>query len=653
MRTPSARVLGPLLAVAVLVALAVPALAQQAGTLELAVRESRFEPDGTTAITVNVGGSAKPDILESDAFGVTENGQTIEDVEVEPLLGTGGEVEVAAALLLDTSESMRGAAIEGIRVAGSQLARAVTGDGIPLALIEFNNEPVVLSGPTTDAEDLVALIEPLEAAGGTALYDAVLVGVGELEGIDGVRNIIMLADGEDNGSQASLEEAITAAEDADVAVTVIAYETETAQLEVLEPLAAATGGRFITAADVDQLEGIFAEVAEDVASQYVISYTSAIADTDELDVDITVSTGGATAGSSFVVANGRSEAAVGGASPPPAVLPEPGPLASETALWVATGTGFVGLLLFLIVLLVPRGDREASRTLRHGLTMTERRSGQRQPSQGGGLTASGIAQQALDAISRVPKPEGYEGRVQTELDRAGWQLRTSEYIALRIAGLLGALALFWALTGSLVFGAVTALLGFYTPSVLLRIMTRRRFNAFMSQLPETLQLLSGTLRAGYGIMQGLDTLVKETSPPVSTEFQRVLTEARLGLPLEESLDAMAERIDSDDFRWVVVAMNIQRQVGGNLADLLETVSETLRGREQTRRQIDVLTAEGKLSALILVALPFLLVAYLLVVNPAYLAPLIVNPIGWFLSGGAILLMIAGGFWMSRMIKIDV
>jgi tight adherence protein B len=175
----------------------------------------------------------------------------------------------------------------------------------------------------------------------------------------------------------------------------------------------------------------------------------------------------------------------------------------------------------------------------------------------------------------------------------------------------------------------------------------------MEQLPDTLQLLAGTLRSGYAILQAIDTIVKETEAPMSTEFQRVLTEARLGLPLGDSLEAMAERVDSDDFRWVVVAMNIQRQTGGNLAELLETVSETLRGRAQTRRQIQVLSAEGKLSAIILVALPFLLLFYMLLTNPVYLAPLVTTFAGAVMSVGAVVLIVIGVFWMSRMIKIDV
>jgi tight adherence protein B len=249
-----------------------------------------------------------------------------------------------------------------------------------------------------------------------------------------------------------------------------------------------------------------------------------------------------------------------------------------------------------------------------------------------GMTASAIGRAAMDLVDKAPKPAGYDDRLQTELDRAGWQVRATEFTTIRIVATLGGLAALWALTGSFLFALVGAVLGLFGPGLVLSNAKTRRQAKFMKQLPDTLQLLAGTLKAGYGVLQAIDTVVKEVEQPTSTEFQRALTEARLGLPLEDSLGDMAERVDSDDFRWVVVAMNIQRQVGGNLAELLETVAATLRGREQVRRQISALSAEGKLSALILIALPFVIVGFMLVANPEYLAPLLTTALGLMMLG---------------------
>src|SRR5207248_5003984 len=140
------------------------------------------------------------------------------------------------------------------------------------------------------------------------------------------------------------------------------------------------------------------------------------------------------------------------------------------------------------------------------------------------------------------------------------------------------------------------------------------------------------LQAGYGFLQAIDTVAKEAQPPTSTEFARLHSEARLGMPIDEALNGMAERVGGQDFRWVVLAINIQRQVGGNLAALLSTVAGTLREREQVRRQIKVLSAEGRLSAIILVALPFLLAGYISIVNPGYLQQLTQVTVGKIMIG---------------------
>jgi tight adherence protein B len=210
----------------------------------------------------------------------------------------------------------------------------------------------------------------------------------------------------------------------------------------------------------------------------------------------------------------------------------------------------------------------------------------------------------------------------------------------------GLLNRWWAGIVLMVFGALA-------PRLALAQRYQKRSSAFLEQLPDTLQLLSGSLQAGYGFMQALDTVAKESNEPTSNEFARVLSEARLGMPLEDALDAMSERVGGEDFKWVVLAINIQRQVGGNLATLLNTVSQTLREREQVRRQIKVLSAEGRLSAVILVILPFALVGYLSLVNPNYLSSLTAETIGKIAIAFALVLIGIGIVWMRKIIKIDV
>jgi tight adherence protein B len=195
--------------------------------------------------------------------------------------------------------------------------------------------------------------------------------------------------------------------------------------------------------------------------------------------------------------------------------------------------------------------------------------------------------------------------------------------------------------------------GAILPRLVLANRVAKREALFLAQLPDVLQLLSGSLQAGYGFMQAIDAVAKEASPPASTEFSRVLAESRLGMPVEDALNSMADRVGGEDFRWVVLAINIQRQVGGNLAALLSTVAATLREREMVRRQIKVLSAEGRLSAIILVALPFFLAGYISIVNPGYLKVMFEETIGKIMIAGGIVLMGIGILWMRKIIKIDV
>jgi tight adherence protein B len=187
----------------------------------------------------------------------------------------------------------------------------------------------------------------------------------------------------------------------------------------------------------------------------------------------------------------------------------------------------------------------------------------------------------------------------------------------------------------------------------LNFLASRRRKKFQAQLPDMLQLLSGTLRAGYSLMQGVEAVSQEISEPMAREIRRVVTEARLGRELEESLDAVAERMDSDDFAWAVMAIRIQREVGGNLAELLLTVAETMTARERLRRDVNALTAEGKISAIVLGILPVGLGLAMYAINRDYIETLWQAGAGQLALAGAVLLMVVGFYWMKKTIEIDI
>jgi tight adherence protein B len=177
--------------------------------------------------------------------------------------------------------------------------------------------------------------------------------------------------------------------------------------------------------------------------------------------------------------------------------------------------------------------------------------------------------------------------------------------------------------------------------------------ALIEQLADTMSILASSLRAGYSFLQALDTVSKEIGEPSAAEFQRVVAEIRLGRPVDDALIAMAERVDSDDLRWAVIAINVQRQVGGNLAEVLDIVASTVRERAYIRRQVSVLSAEGRISVGILAAIPFFLLLYIAIVNPEYIKPLFTTTPGLILTIGGGIFMGLGIWIMTRIIKIDV
>jgi tight adherence protein B len=270
------------------------------------------------------------------------------------------------------------------------------------------------------------------------------------------------------------------------------------------------------------------------------------------------------------------------------------------------------------------------------------------------LGGTAIARSAVELAERVTKRQGVADVVDGRLEAAGIPMRTPEWLIVQVGAAVGLSLLFLLLSGGApVAAAAGLLLGLALPWLLLMVRQGRRESAFLAQLPDTLQMLAGSLQAGYSLPQALDTVVREGQPPMSVEFNRALVESRLGMPVEEALEGIADRMASQDFSWVVMAVRIQRDVGGNLAELLVMVADTLRERERLRRQVRVLSAEGRLSGWILGALPILFFAYLAVANPKYLGPMWSTGLGIAMMILAAVLLAGGAFWLTRVVKVEV
>jgi tight adherence protein B len=261
----------------------------------------------------------------------------------------------------------------------------------------------------------------------------------------------------------------------------------------------------------------------------------------------------------------------------------------------------------------------------------------------------GLLAPSIGAVDELLSRMSLGAAVADRLQQARVPLRPGEYVLAALATGV-ALGLWTAmLTEQVLLGLVMLLLVPWGFLAYLDRRIRRRRQAFEEQLPPTLGLIASSLQAGHTLLKSIDMMVEETPPPMSEEFERVLAETRLGLPMIDALDRMADRVGVADFEWIVHAIRIQQQTGGRLADLLFTLADYMREREEVRREVRVLTAEGRFSALVLGALPFFVALWLQVSNPGYLAPM--------LSGGglvlllmAVVLMGIGTFIITRMVK---
>lgn len=635
----------------VLLALMPSALAQSA-PLEVRIREVAFNANGTTEVTVSLTGSITG-TLSSQNVTVTESGSTFTSVQVKELFGSGQE-PVAVAVVMDTSGSTAGAALAAAKTAATSFVTGLPAQ-VRVAILTAGGAARVATPFTTDRTVLGNAINGLVAGQRTSLYDATVLASTELNKQVGAQhNLVVFSDGDDTISTATLADVRTAVKDARAPAVSVLLQTSKVDETAMRAIAAAQpGGRFLNVTDVNGLQAAFATVSQSIRQQYVLTYANAAQEPKDLDIAVSVVLGGTAARDQSSVINER--ATIAAARPADQAGPLVSVFGSATGLYVGILAAFAAILFFIGMLVYRPAGRRAEQLLARGLKLYTKGTGKKKKQQleGGAIAQTAMGRRAIELVDKVPRSKKFEDQMQAQLEQAGWPLRSTEFVLIQV----GATAL-GAIFGFVLFsrwwlGIVLMIVGALAPRMVLANKCTKRTAAFLEQLPDTLGLLAGSLQAGYGFMQALDTVSKEAAPPTSNEFSRVLAEARLGMPLEDALDNMAERVGGEDFKWVVLAINIQRQVGGNLATLLSTVADTLREREQVRRQIKVLSAEGRLSAVILVALPFVLVGYLELVNPKYLSALTGETIGQIAIAGALVLIAIGVFWMRKIIRIDV
>ncbi|MDI6735765.1 MAG: type II secretion system F family protein [bacterium] len=251
--------------------------------------------------------------------------------------------------------------------------------------------------------------------------------------------------------------------------------------------------------------------------------------------------------------------------------------------------------------------------------------------------------------------KGYQAHIKDKLAKAGVLLRPSEFILIDIF-----VTLCLAIIGVLLFSKLFFIglvigggLGYFIPHIFLHHLKKKRLSAFTRQLCNALSLISNSLKAGYSFLQALDMVAKETFPPVSVEFSRVIREENLGVPLEKALGNLTNRIESDDLDLVITAVLIQRQIGGNLSEILDRIAWTVRERIRIKGEIKTLTAQGRLSGCIISLLPIILGVILYFLQPDIYKLLLTEHVGWGIIGICIIMQATGILIIRKIIQVEV
>jgi tight adherence protein B len=572
-------------------------------------------------------------LLTSDNFEVSING--IPANGVVATASAGSRQPAGAALVLDSSGSMAGRPIAEAKRAARLFINTVEKDTL-LALVRFSDDVVTLSPYTGERSQLLQRVKSVDARGETALYDAVLRATSLVRSRPvEQRNIVLLSDGGDTVSNATLNEALASATSSGATVFIVGLKSPEYSVGTIRKLAAETGGQTLVTADATQLSRIFKGLAQTLISKYEVSVVNPDPGATLLDVTVEVS-GETTASGS------RQFRFPAPAAPDETITLSRMPL--EVLLLI------VGLGVAIITFLLSEFLRRTRKPPAHRLVWYDD-AGTEQVD-GDALINAAVLDRAKQLATRLADRAGYLERIDRTIDAAGLRWRPGEVIVasalLAFTGLvLGAVA------GAAFVGLLIGLLGMVAPALYIRIKAARRGRAFEQQLPEVLQMMSGALRAGYSIQQALAAVAEDGQSPASDEFRRTTAEIRLGATIDEALRQMAQRLGVVDFDWVVMAIEIQREVGGDLAEVLDAIAQTIRERERLRGHIKALTAEGRLSGWILGGLPFFMAGALLLINPEYLATLFESGMGLAMIAGASVVMVIGAFWMRKIIRIEV
>ena len=640
-----------LLSTAALVALPAAAFAAPHGRIVQVTSANGSLRVVFTASGVSAGSSIAPDSVK-----VSIDGTPVQ-ATAAPVGTSTVKVDRSAMLVIDTSGSMAGQGLAGAKAAADAFLTAVPAD-VRVGLVTFSDTAHVVVRPSTDREAVKHAVDGLRTSGETALYDGVALGVTTL-GDSGARTLVLLTDGADTRSKTKLGALLPKVQDSKVTIDAVGFRTTDAQSAPLAAIAKNGGGQVIAATQASALAAAFQSAARDISQQVLVTIpVPQQYQNSAHTVAVSATAGGAPLTDSVFAPIGAAGAAKPantadyGAQP---VTVHKG--LSRNVLLAALIAFFVAVTVLLCVAVSGAGGGGARTGVRRRLsiyTLTGRPVEETREETSTVLGDSAVARSAVELAGRVVGSRDLESLLAQRLDAAGLPMKPPEWMILHIGiAVMGGVLLLLISGGGLLATVLGFVIGLAGPWIYLSFKEGRRTNAFLERMPDTLQLMAGGLLAGYSLPQSIDAVVREGSEPISSEFNRALVETRLGVSIEDALEGVAQRMRSVDFEWVIMAIRIQREVGGNLAEVLTTVAATLRERARLRRQVQVLSAEGRLSAWILGGLPPLFFVYLVLVRHEYVSTLWTDPIGVVLLIFLVIKMAVGALWLRKVIQVEV
>jgi tight adherence protein B len=568
---------------------------------------------------------------------VLENGARVSDVSLVPV-GTADRGDFGVVLVIDASNSMRGTAIaDAMQAARAFAARRSANQ--QLAVVTFNGTSSVLLPFTSDAATIdAALASPPPLASGTHVYDGVAMALTLLHAAQiASGSVIVLSDGADTGSRLSATDAVASARRDHARIFSVGIRSKSFRSAPLKKLGLAAGGGYSETTSTAALARIYDQLGARLAGEYLVRYRSPAGPSAKIRVEFRV--------------DGISGAGIAGYRTPalPSIAqPTPFHRSLAASIWLSALTMFFVSLAaaFLFALGVMMIVRPRRSNLRARMAQFVSLRGV------ASKDAARLTERVFVGAERSLETTKWWARFVETLELAQIGFPAVQLLLWTFVGTFLAMWLLAMLGGSLLFGLLGLGVPFAVRAMIRRKVDRRRAD-FSEQLPDNLQVLASALRAGHSLVGALSVVVEDAAEPSQSEFRRVIADEQLGVSLEDALNVVARRMQSRDLEQVGLVAALQHETGGNMAEVLDRVTETIRERFEIRRIVQTLTAQGRMSRWVVSLLPIILLATISILNPTYVEPLYKETFGRVLLAVAAVMLVAGSLVIKKIVDIKL